>query len=334
MIVASSALLLDLVARLTTGWPLPGEPHDVRRQPVNVLIISAEDNVGQVIRPRLRIAGADLGPVVFLVRPFDHLGRIAPLSIPEDLDDVQRIIVEHRIRLVVIDPIAAYWSESVRTNNDASVRKAMTPLKVVAESTGAAIVIVRHLNKSGEAKAIYRGGGSIAITAAERSTLLASPHPDNEGKRVLARIKNNLAPPSDAWVYRADAVEDPLNPGRTQPRITWLRTERLSADDVLKSDDARRHAPALRDAATDLRQVLANGPMTVADVKKATDAGGHSWRTVTRAAERFGVVKRPIRREGGFGVEALGVGATEHIRLRRTDSTRGRHRSIECHRRP
>jgi hypothetical protein len=95
--------------------------------------------------------------VKFLVRPRDDRGRIVPLSIPEDLDEVQRIVVEHEIRLVVIDPIAPYWSESVRTHNDASVRKAMTPLKTVAESTGAAIVIVRHLNKSGEAKAIYRG---------------------------------------------------------------------------------------------------------------------------------------------------------------------------------
>jgi RecA-family ATPase len=241
----SKSTLLDMVARLTTGRPLPGEPHDVQHEPANVLIISPEDNIGQVIRPRLRIAEADLNRVKFFVRPRDDLGRIVPLSIPDDLDDVQRNVVEHQIRLVVIDPIAAYWSESVRTHNDASVRRAMTPLKVVAESTGATIVIVRHLNKSGEAKATYRGGGSIAIIAAARSTLLAGPHPDNDGERVLARIKNNLAPPSDAWVYRADAVEDPLNPGRTQPRITWLRTERLSADDVLRGDDARRDAAAV-----------------------------------------------------------------------------------------
>jgi putative DNA primase/helicase len=60
----------------------------------------------------------------------------------------------------------------------------------------------------------------------------------------------------------------------------------------------------VRDAATDLRQVLANGPMAATDIKKATDAASHSWRTVTRAAERLGIMKRPIRREGGFGVEA------------------------------
>jgi len=178
---------------------------------------------------------------------------------------------------------------------------------------------VRHLNKSGEAKATYRGGGSIAIIAAARSTLLAGPHPDNDGERVLARIKNNLAPRSDAWGCRADAVEDPLNPGRTQPRITWVRTERLSADDVLRGDDARRDAPALHDAAADLRQVLAEGPRGVADVKKAMDAAGHSWAIVRRAADRLGIEKRPIRREGGFG-RGLGVAATEHVRLRRTDA--------------
>jgi hypothetical protein len=34
------------------------------------------------------------------------------------------------------------------------------------------------------------------------------------------------------------------------------------------------------------------------------DAAGHSWATVRRAAERLGIEKRPIRREGGFGIEA------------------------------
>jgi hypothetical protein len=100
--------------------------------------------------------------------------------------------------------------------------------------------------ESGEAKAIYRGGGSIAIIGTACSTLLAGPHPDNDAERVLARIKNNLAPPSDAWIYRADAVEDPLNPGDTQPHIVWLRTERLSADDV--SERRRRPSRSTRAA--------------------------------------------------------------------------------------
>ena len=59
---------------------------------------------------------------------------------------------------------------------------------------------------------------------------------------------------------------------------------------------------------------LADGrPMAVTDVKKAMDAAGHGWPTVRRAAGRLGIEKRPIRREGGFGIEAWGVGATHRV---------------------
>lgn len=54
-------------------------------------------------------------------------------------------------------------------------------------------------------------------------------------------------------------------------------------------------------------------PMAVTDVKKAMDATGHDWPTVRRAAGRLGIEKRPIRREGGFGIEAWGVGATHRV---------------------
>jgi hypothetical protein len=45
--------------------------------------------------------------------------------------------------------------------------------------------------------------------------------------------------------------------------------------------------------------------MAVTNVKKAMDArAGRGWPTVRRAAGRLGIEMRPIRREGGFGIEA------------------------------
>jgi AAA domain len=302
--MAKSTLTLDFVARVTTGFAFPDGTGAA--EPANALIISAEDNVAPVVKPRLRIAGADLTKVLFVERPQDELGRIVPLSIPEDLADIEAVVTKHQVRLVVIDPIAAYWGEEILTHNDASIRKAMAPLKEVAERTGAAVIVVRHLNKSGEAKGMYRGGGSIAIIAAARSGLLAGKHPESgdAGERALVRIKNNLAPPFDAWVYRSTAVEDPLRPGRTLPRIEWLRTEPLTDEDVLRGDDARRRAPARHEAEVALRAVLADGPRRVDDVKKAMVAGGHSWPTVQRAADSIGVTKRPVYGEPGHGITA------------------------------
>jgi AAA domain len=238
-------------SRVTTGRPLPDEPHDVQREPVNVLVISAEDNVGQVVRPRLRIAEADPGRVVFLMRPCDDLGRIVPLSIPEDLTDVQRIIVDHEIRLVVIDP-------SRRTGARACARTTTPRCAGYDAAQGRRRVDRRGDRHRASPEQVRRGQSDLPGRRLDRdhrggaSTLLTGSHPDNDGERVLARIKNNLAPPADAWVCRADAVEDPLNPGRTQPRITWLRTERLSADDVLRATtpDATHRRARCRDRPT------------------------------------------------------------------------------------
>ena len=77
-------------------------------------------------------------------------------------------------------------------NNDASVRRATTPLADLAQRTGCAILLIRHLNKQGDLKAKYRGGGSIAFTGAARSVLVVEEHPEQPGLMVLARVKSNL----------------------------------------------------------------------------------------------------------------------------------------------
>ncbi|PIT98296.1 MAG: hypothetical protein COT71_01335 [Candidatus Andersenbacteria bacterium CG10_big_fil_rev_8_21_14_0_10_54_11] len=68
------------------------------------------------------------------------------------------------------------------------------PLAKVAEKHKAAMVCVRHLTKSARDRAIYRGQGSIAYTAAARIVHLVGMNPDDKTKRVVVPIKNNLAP--------------------------------------------------------------------------------------------------------------------------------------------
>lgn len=289
--LGKSTLTLDLVARATTGAPFPGERE--RRVPTVALVISAEDAIEETIVPRLRVAGADLDKVGFFKLQRDpDTGHVVPLSIPEDLSQIEATITQHTVGLVIIDPIAAYWSEDINSHNDASVRKAMAPLTDMAQRTGAAVVLVRHLNKSGDAKAMYRGGGSIAIVGAARSGLLIAEHPDDSDLRLLVRVKGNLQAKYPGWSYRL-LVDD------GHPRIEWLREEGWSADDVLRGRDARKDSPARDAAEADLRDVLATGPQGATDVKRALRAAGHNWSTVTRAADRIRVRKHKEHDEHG-----------------------------------
>jgi RecA-family ATPase len=91
--------------------------------------------------------------------------------------------------LVVIDPLVAFLPKNVDANKDQDVRRALAPLAVLAERTGAAVVVVRHLNKGTGGKALYRGGGSIGIIGAARSALLVAKDPQDDNQRVLAAQK-------------------------------------------------------------------------------------------------------------------------------------------------
>ena len=56
-------LMMHVISRLTQGSPLPGEPDDAFRNPVNCIYQTAEDGLGDTIKPRLEANGADCSKV-------------------------------------------------------------------------------------------------------------------------------------------------------------------------------------------------------------------------------------------------------------------------------
>ena len=104
----------------------------------------------------------------------------------------------------------------------------------MAEETGCAILLVRHLNKTGGAKAVYRGGGSIGIIGACRSAWLIAKHPDEERQRVVAQVKNNLARPQPSLAYEVVADDQ----GR--PQVAWLGEVDVAADQLVQAGGGRR----------------------------------------------------------------------------------------------
>jgi AAA domain len=183
---------------------------------------------------------------------------------------------------VIIDPLTAFLGGEINAHRDQDVRRALYPLKLMAESTGAAVLVVRHLSKSGDANPLYRGGGSIGIIAAARLGLLVAPDPDDpdpNGRRILAVTKSNLAAKPPALAYRV--VEDELH---GCVRITWEGTTRHSAADLLGRPLPERPSPQQDAAEAFLAQQLAKGPRQVADLRDLADARGLAWRTIQRAA--------------------------------------------------
>ena len=189
--LGKSNLTLDLAARVTRGNAMPDGSQGDIMGPADVILLSAEDGIADTIRPRLEAAGADLTRVHVLESFPDAEGLETLPEIPDDLNRIERIVDARQAALIVIDPLMAYLSAGTNSFRDQDVRRALAPVKLLAERTGASVLVVRHLNKSATGSPIYRGGGSIGIIGAARAGLLVGTDPDDETgvRRVLATTK-------------------------------------------------------------------------------------------------------------------------------------------------
>jgi hypothetical protein len=284
-----STLTLTIAAKVTTGSPFPDGSRPER---ADAILLSAEDDIGDTIRPRLEAAGADLTRCWVLpdVQPEpDRPPR--PPELPADLDALEGMVKDKAAALVVIDPIAAFLSGTVDMHRDQDVRRALAPLAYMAARTGTAVVIVRHMNK-GQGSALYRGSGSIGIVGAARAGLLVAPDPNDEDRRILAMSKENLAKKRGSLAYRI--VEDERY---GVARVVWDGTSSLTANDLVRPRVDEDEAPALAEATRVLKEILADGPLAAGNVKKQAATAGVAERTLHRARQALGVTTR----RQGFG---------------------------------
>jgi hypothetical protein len=292
--LGKSAAMVDLAARMSAGLDLPdGTPCEA----AGVVICSAEDGLADTIRPRLDAASGDPEKVLSLATVTDEEGLERPISIPED--DVP--IIEEGIRrvgavLVVIDPLMAFFGADIDSYKDQNVRRALAALASLGERTGAAIVIIRHLNKSGGKTPIYRGGGSIGIIGAARSGMMIGEDPDDENRRVLAPVKSNLAAPTPSLSFVLEEAENGA------VRVRWLGETDVAATDLL-SAPADEDSSALGEARNFLVDLLQDGPVPFAEVEAAAEQAGITMRTVKRAKKELGVDSTAVREEGNRGVQ-------------------------------
>ena len=287
--LGKSTALLDLAARLSTGNPMPDGSPVVAR--VGVVILSAEDGLADTIKPRLEAAGADPSRIFAMSGVSDRPGDLPGL--PSDLDAFEAAIVQSQAALAVVDPLMAYLDPQVNSWRDQDVRRALGALMEVAERTGCAIVCVRHLNKSTGTQAVYRGGGSIGLVGAARVALLVAADPDDEQRRVLATVKNNLSPHASSLAFRLVPDE-----ATGAARIEWLGASTHHASSLLAVPTEPEERSAIDEGVAVLEEILAAGPVRATIAKRAALDAGIRAATLQRAKKSAGV---ETRRVGGAG---------------------------------
>jgi RecA-family ATPase len=285
-----SFVTIDLAARISSGAALPcGGPSS---EPASVILLSAEDDARDTICPRLLAANSNPAQVGILAAPGLEMDRLP--QFPQDLDALEDAIRISRAVLVVIDPLMAFLPSAVHANNDQSIRSALSPLAAVAASTGACILLVRHLRKSGGANAIYRGTGSIGIMGAVRTGLMIARHPDEPDLRVMTICKTNIGPPGCSLGYRLVRQET-----TGQTTIEWAGRLDITADDLFGAGVPLRALSRTRERAVEwLKAFLAKGRRKAKEVEEAATAAGITLRTLERIKSMAGVESRAERKKG------------------------------------
>ncbi len=280
----------EMAAHVTTGTPWPdGTPCPAG----SVVMLTAEDGLGDTIRPRLDAHGADTNRVLCFEAVEYGPDEERPPSLALDIGRIEAAVVREGALLVVIDVLMAFLGSRTDSYRDQDVRAALTPLVKMAERTGCAVICLRHLSKTGGANALYRGGGSIGIIGAARAGLLVARDPEDEDRRILAVTKNNLAAPVPALAFHLLPDEE-----HGCARVSWDGQTTHTAAQLLEHVDPEERSAG--DEAVDfLLEILRDGPVPAKKVKASAREAGIAERTLDRAKKRAGVA---AKREG-FGSE-------------------------------
>lgn len=297
--LGKSFLTLDIAARVSRGaqWPdRRGETNPAG----GVVLLSAEDDPADTIRPRLDAAGADvtrialLQAVTVLDRDSGTAGE-AFFSLATDLAALETAIARKAdCRLVIVDPVSAYL-HGIDSHVNADVRSVFGPLADLASRRRVAIVAVTHLRK-GEGAAIYRAMGSLAFVAAARAVwAVGKDHKDPTGRRRLfLPVKNNISADGTGLAFR-------LEPADNKTAVIAWHAEPVttSADEALTSSDRRRGPePEAQEAAVEwLQERLQHGQKPVKEIREQAHEAGFSWPTLRRAKDALKIRAAKI----GFG---------------------------------
>ena len=269
-----TTMVLQIIAKLTKGEAvLPSgsdepalEAKTVDLEPVNVIYQTAEDGLGDTIKPRLLSAGADCSRVM-VIDDNDQALTMMDARLEE-------AIIQTKARLVVLDPIQGFLGADVDMHRANEIRPLMKRVALLAEKYHCAIILIGHMNKNSNGKSSYRGLGSIDFQAAARSVLIVGRIKDEPEIRVVCHVKSSLAPEGKSIAFRLDK----------DTGFEWIGEYDISADDLLSGDNRGKKIHAAKEF---LQEVLASGSVAQTKVAEEAESRGIKKKTLWNAKKEL-----------------------------------------------
>lgn len=262
-----STMMMDLIGKITTSRMLP----DGRTiNPINVIYQCSEDGLADTIKPRLEKAGADCTRIGYITE--DIFG----LSLDDEI--IRNAIIDMKAKLLVVDPFQAYLGDT-DLSSAIGMRRLLRRLSMWATATDCAIILVGHLNKKNGSNDLYRGLGSIDLTAAARSVIQVEKDTYNDEIRTVKHIKSSLAPRGSDSYFIIDDFG----------RVKWGEFDRIDSKDKIEDQTIERPPTKQEIAVNLIKEILAQGPMEAVIVNNILQKTGIGERTIKIAKKMIAV---------------------------------------------
>lgn len=262
-----TAVILDIVARITAQTIMPDgsiPPHSE-----TAMYQFSEDGGSDTIRPRLEKYGANLSRVAYLAD-----SNVSMIS-----DALWKAVKKANAKVVVFDPVQAFLRESVDSSRPDSIRKILTKVAFEAEREQCAVILIGHMNKSESSKTLYRGLGSIDISAAARSILYVERMEEGSSLRVLRQVKNSLDVEGESITFEIDM----------EGLVNWIGPREVDDQEVLRQAKDGSHSPKLDQITDCLQEWLKEEDLTCIEVYHRAQKRQVGARTVDRAKAAIGI---------------------------------------------
>lgn len=270
--IGKTMLALNIAAALSNGDPLPGDTQP--REPINIIYNTAEDGLGDTIKPRLRSAGADLTRINTINE------RVNTVTMTDER--LERSVCELSAKLLILDPIQAYLGAKIDMNKANEVRPIFAQLGRVAEDNECAIVLIGHQGKNQMYSELQSLLGSTDQVAAARSVLTVTKHSNNKALSIINHTKSSLSAKGKSLTFSIDE----------NGKIVWG-----DFVDITSNDDSEEKLTK-RDFAKDfLRELLAGGAKSANKIYSAANEKQISDKTLQRSKKELGIISYS---EGGM----------------------------------
>lgn len=292
----------DIISRLSTGLSFPGE-NGTKRGPLTTIVCVTEDSASRV-KARLQAAEANLKNVYFVEGPAAMRGGLivpSPIAFDNDAGVLLKTCQSVGAAALFLETTVEHLGDRENrrqwsTNNEAEVRRALSPIVAVCREGGLIGWGIMHPRKSMDGGIEDSISGSAAFRNVGRSVFNVyrdptDPDPKSPWRLLLTSKANYLHKRPDTLRFRIE----PWERNKDEGKVVWgiegrtLIDER-SAEDIwrqIKEAGQKRRDYTVRDAERILSKFLKNGLQPLEQIRELSEESGLSWRAFQKAKDNL-----------------------------------------------